>query len=72
MGCFSTVPKSLFWLVGPYVGVSRQFIHNNVDIPLQLDNTKSKTELGIEYRPLEETLQEMFQVLVDNGAVKKA
>ena len=69
---YDAVPKSLFWLVGPYVGISRQFISNNIDIPIKFDNTKSKTELGIEYHSLEETLQDMFQVLVDNEAVKKA
>jgi dihydroflavonol-4-reductase len=66
-----TLPKFIFWLLAPYIGVSRQMAWENTDMPVHLDNSKSVTELGIEYRPLAETMQDMFQQLVDEGVVKK-
>jgi hypothetical protein len=66
-----TVPKALLWLVGPYVGMSRRFVSNNVNYAIRLDNSKSRKELGMEYRPLDVTLQEMFQQMIEVGAITK-
>ena len=69
----TAVPKMLLWLIAPYLGlgITRRFVWNNIDVPLKLDNSKSKNELGIEYRPLDITLKEMFQQMLDAGAIKK-
>jgi len=64
-----TIPKLIVWLAAPYVGVDRRFILNNVNMPINLDNSKSKRDLGITYRPLDETLRDMFQQLLDEGVV---
>lgn len=67
-----TLPKFLVWLVGPIVteGLSRRFVSRSVGIPWKADNSKSRRELGLEYRPLEETLTDFFQQLVDAGEIK--
>jgi dihydroflavonol-4-reductase len=67
------LPKTLMWLIGPYVaGMERRYVSNNIDIDLNLNNSKSKRDLGIEYKPLKTTMEDMFQQLIDVGAVKKA
>jgi dihydroflavonol-4-reductase len=65
------MPKRLAWLFAPFAGIKRKFILRNCDVPLNLDNTKSKKELGIEYAPLSQTLKDMFQQLIDVGVVRK-
>ena len=58
-----TVPKWLLWLVGPLANraLTRTFISRNVGYPASFDNTRSKKELGMTYRPLPETVVEMFE-----------
>lgn len=66
------VPKFLLWLVAPIVTkgvVSRKFVSKNVGFDLKVDNAKSKRELGMTYRPQEETLYEMFDQLIEAGRV---
>ena len=59
-------------IVGPFANklFSRKFIRNNVDIPFNADNSKIKNELGIKFRPLKETMEDSFQVLIDDGIIK--
>ncbi|MFT4739145.1 MAG: nucleoside-diphosphate-sugar epimerase [Cyclobacteriaceae bacterium] len=61
------LPKWLLMIVGPMANklFTRRFIKNNVDIPWNADNSKIKKELGINFRPLQETMEDSFQVLVD-------
>lgn len=65
------LPKWLLMLVGPLADkrFTRRFIRNNVNIPWKADNSKIKKELGISFRPMQGTMEESFQVLVDNGLV---
>jgi len=67
------LPKWLFLAVGPMLNKSatRKYIRNNVNRTWKADNSKSIKELGIQYRPLEETMHESFQVLIDEGVLKK-
>ncbi len=66
------LPKWLLMLVGPMVNkaLTRRFIKNNVDVSWKADNSKGKRELGVTYRPLEETLNDMFQSMIDAGTFK--
>lgn len=61
------LPKFLVWLLGPLSGIKRKFISRNVGYPWLVDNTKSKKELGVSYRPIEETVIEFFQQMIDDG-----
>jgi len=65
------LPKWLLMIVRPITNklFTRQFIRNNVNIPWKTDNSKIKRELGIEFRPLQTTMEQSFQVLMDNGIV---
>ncbi len=68
----SKAPKWLLWLVGPMVNkaITRTFVSRNIGHPWKSDNSKSKRELGMTYRPLEQTLTEHFQQLLDAGMVQ--
>ena len=63
------MPKWLVWLVAPLVNkaLTRKIVSLNVDIPCKADNSKSIRELGVTYRPLEESMNEMFQQMIDAG-----
>jgi dihydroflavonol-4-reductase len=67
-----TLPKWITWLFGPLVdkSMTRRLVARNVGVPAGFDNSRSRRELGIVYRPLQESLAEMFQQLVDAGIVR--
>ncbi|QYA25562.1 NAD-dependent epimerase/dehydratase family protein [Gramella sp. MT6] len=62
------LPKWLLLLIGPYVNksLSRKFIRNNVNIEWKADNSKIKNDLDIEFKPMQKTMEDSFQVLIDN------
>lgn len=68
-----SIPKWLIWLIGPLVDkkLDRTAIKNNVNHKWKANNSKSKKELNMSYRPLEETMTEAFQGLIDAGVFKK-
>jgi dihydroflavonol-4-reductase len=68
------MPKWLVWLIGPMVNkaMTRQAISDNVDVPWRADNSKGVRELGVTYRPLQESMEEMFQQMVDAGYFEKS
>lgn len=64
------VPKFLFWLLAPIVTkgkMTRKTVSRNVEIDYHFDNSKSVRELGISYRPVEQSLHEMFQYMIDKN-----
>lgn len=65
------LPKWLVWLVGPLSGISRKFVTLNVNIPWRADNSKGKRALGLQYRPLKESMQDMFAQMIAAGEFKK-
>jgi nucleoside-diphosphate-sugar epimerase len=66
------LPKWLFWLVAPTAGVERVFVARNVNIPWRADNSKGLRALGLSYRPLKETVEDMFGQMADRGAFTKS
>ena len=65
------MPKFLVWLVGPMINkaLTRKMVARNVGVPFLADNSRSVQDLGMEYRPLSETVGEFFQHLADAGRV---
>jgi len=63
-----TVPTALLYLAGPLMGFSWKFIRLNAGIPFRVDNARSLT-LGLQYRPLEETLADHAEQLISDGLV---
>lgn len=65
------LPKWIMWLMSPMVGIPRQFVKDNVGYPWKADNSKIKRELGMEFRPVSESMNEFFQQMVDINAFDK-
>ena len=66
-----TVPKPLVWLVAPMAGFTRKFVRQNVGHRVCIDSSKSCKKLGLEYRPLRQTLVEHFQQVLDDGLLPR-
>lgn len=64
-------PKWLVWLVGPMMtkGFTRKMASKNVGHKFKANNSKSVNELKMSYRPLKETMEDAFEVLVDNKII---
>lgn len=67
----SALPKWLLMLVGPMLNkaFSRKFIKRNVNIEWKADNSKIKKELGVTFRPMKESMEDGFQVLIDERII---
>ncbi|MEN8120540.1 MAG: aldehyde reductase [Bacteroidota bacterium] len=65
----SEMPKFLIWLIGPLFGLTRKYVSKNVGYKSFYDNSYSKSDLGLTYRPIEETIIDHFQQLIDDGLV---
>lgn len=66
------LPKWLLMIVGPMINksLSRQFIRNNINVVWKADNSKIKKELGMTFRPIKETMEDSFEVLVQENILK--
>jgi hypothetical protein len=67
----TTVPKFLYRAIAPALGYTRTFVERNVGYPLAFDNSGSRTELGLSYRHLDDTIAEHFQQMLDDRVVKR-
>ncbi|MGB6036877.1 MAG: NAD-dependent epimerase/dehydratase family protein [Cryomorphaceae bacterium] len=67
------LPKWLLMLIGPMVNkvVTRRWVKNNINREWRAKNEKSRKELGVIYRPLQETMREGFEQLIESGVLKK-
>ncbi len=65
------IPKWLIVLIGPLFNklYSRKFLRNNIDIPWNADNSKIKKDLKMSFRPLQETMEDSFQALIDTQVI---
>lgn len=54
------VPDFLVRLIGPLFGLSQKWIALNLGVRFESDNHRSIEELGVKYRPLEETLRDHY------------
>lgn len=65
------LPKFLLWLAAPMIGMTRKEVAANIGYPWKADNSKSKKELNMEYRPAKETVTEFFGQLHEAGVFKQ-
>lgn len=65
------LPKFMIWLMAPTVGMTRKEVKLNIGYPWKANNTKSIKDLGMNYRPLKETITEFFGQLVEAGEIEK-
>lgn len=63
------LPKWLVWLAGPIFNraLTRRYVTLNIGLPWRSDNSKSRVELGVDYRPMEESMNDFFQQMIDSG-----
>ncbi len=68
---FMQAPKPLVWLIAPFIGLTRKFVTLNVGHPVRFDTSKSRKELGLSYRPLEQTVCDHFEQMLNDGIIKR-
>lgn len=67
------IPKFLLLLIGPLVNklFTKKFIANNINIPFKANNSKIVNDLGMTFLPMKKTMEDSFQMLIDEGIIKK-
>lgn len=60
-------PRKMLYFFGFTKGFSRKFVVENVDQTLKFDNTKSRHEIGVYYKPVDEAAIELLQFILDNN-----
>jgi nucleoside-diphosphate-sugar epimerase len=67
------IPNLLLWLVGPMVNrtLTRRFITANIGHPFRTDNRKAIRELDQTYRPMDGSIVEMFQQMIESGSLRR-
>ncbi|MFZ4522456.1 MAG: NAD-dependent epimerase/dehydratase family protein [Bacteroidales bacterium] len=66
-----SVPKLLVWLIAPAAGFTRKMIWLNVGYPWKVDNSKSVRELAMKYRPIDVSMVDFFQQMIDHKVFEK-
>ena len=61
------MPKFLAWLLKP-ISKDVQMVYKVWGVRWGVDNSRSK-ELGVEYRPVEESLYDMVESLIKQGYI---
>ncbi|WP_369975178.1 NAD-dependent epimerase/dehydratase family protein [Xanthomonas bundabergensis] len=54
------IPDPVLRLIGPLFGLTPKYIRNHLGIRFTLDNRRSIQELGVHYRPVEQTLLDHY------------
>jgi nucleoside-diphosphate-sugar epimerase len=57
---FMKAPKIILMMVGRFFGVTADYVKRNVGYPIRFNNSRSRKNLGLKYRPIEETLKDMI------------
>ncbi|RDS84001.1 NAD-dependent epimerase/dehydratase family protein [Dyella psychrodurans] len=55
------VPDTVVRLIGPFFGLTQDYIRKHLGIRFKVDNRRSIDELGVVYRPIEQTLHEHYR-----------
>lgn len=55
------LPDALVRVLGPLFGLTQTWLARNLGVEFKVDNSRSVKELGLEYTPLEETLEEHYR-----------
>ena len=57
-------PPSLLLALAPRIGMTREYVRRNVGFPVRCDATRSRTELGVRYRPAQKSLEAMVEQML--------
>lgn len=58
------LPRPLLLALAPRIGMTREYVRRNVGFPVRCDATRSRTELGVRYRPAQESLEAMVEQML--------
>jgi nucleoside-diphosphate-sugar epimerase len=62
-------PKALVYLAAPFEGLSWRFVRHNIGVPIRFDTARSR-DLGVEYRPVDDTLREHVEAMQRFGWIE--
>lgn len=65
------LPTPLVKVVGPLFGLTQKWMSRNLGVKFTVDNTRSVDELGLEYRPIEDTLDAHYDSWEKNKKARK-
>lgn len=67
------LPKWLLMIIGPVINkvVTRRWVRNNINMHWKAENEKSRKELDITYRPLQETMYDGFEQLIESEVLPR-
>lgn len=66
------LPKFMVKATAPTIGLTRKFVERNVGYPLSFDNSRVQAELGIGFRPVEESIVQHYQQMLDDDGKRGA
>lgn len=52
------------------MGVTRKFVDNNVGYKIRFDNSYTRKNLNMQFRPVEESIVAHFQQMIDDGIIQ--
>ncbi|KAH6988147.1 dihydroflavonol-4-reductase [Ilyonectria sp. MPI-CAGE-AT-0026] len=55
------LPSLMVYAAGPFIGITKKWSAANLSTPFKVDNQKSLRELGLKYRPIEESFQAHYK-----------
>jgi len=62
------VPDTVVRLIGPFFGLTQDYIRKHLGIRFKVDNRRGIGELGLSYRPIEQTLHEHYRSWAEQRA----
>jgi len=66
------VPKAVMYAGAWFLGRTWHYIRHNVGIRMEVDNSRIRTELGIQFaRPFKQTLVDMVERLIEFGLIER-
>ncbi|MEM7433632.1 MAG: NAD-dependent epimerase/dehydratase family protein [Myxococcota bacterium] len=66
------IPTPLLYLFGPPQGFSWKFLRDNAGHPIDFDTTRSTDQLGMRYRPIDDTLADHAEQLIEAHAARQS
>ena len=65
------MPKWLLMILGPLMNkaMTRKYLRNNINVPWKADNSKIKNDLKMEFLPKRKTMEDSFQMLIDEKMI---
>lgn len=60
-------PKFMVWILAPIFGITREFVKRNVGYPIEFDNSRAISELGLNFKSVKQSVQDHAKQIIDDG-----